>query len=291
MTARDAGGAGRPYTALVLAASRGARDPLAAAQRLSHKCLVRVGGEPMLLRVLRSLGASQRVGRIAISIDDPGALEAVPGLAPLLDWRSVAMVPSAATPSLSVARAVETLENPWPLLVTTADHPLLTPAMVDHFCAEAVSAEADLAVALAAASLVLARHPDARRTFLRVRGERYTGCNMFALMTPNAVRAADFWQALEAHRKRPWRIFKAFGAAAILRFAAGGMTLDAAMRAASRRLDLKAVAVEMPFPDAAIDVDKPDDLALAEAVLRAREEAGETSAMYSRPSWPNSKDQ
>ena len=278
------------FTALVLAAGRGTDDPVAASQNLGHKCLVRVGGEPMLLRVLRALSASQRVGRIAISIEHPGALEAVPGLAPLLDWRSVAMLPSAATPSLSVARAAETLENPWPLLVTTADHPLLTPAMIDHFCAEAALAGADLAVALAAASLVLARHPDTRRTFLRFRGERYTGCNMFALMTPKAARAADFWQGLEAHRKRPWRILKAFGAAAMLRFIAGGMTLEAAMRAASRRLGLKAVAVEMPFPDAAIDVDKPDDLRLAEAVLRTREEAGEAFAMHSRPSWPNAKD-
>ena len=275
-----------PFTALVLAAGRGADDPLATARGLSHKCLVRVGGEPMLLRVLGALGASRRVGRIAISIEDAGALEAVPGLAPLLDWRSIAMVPSAATPSLSVVRAAETLESPWPLLVTTADHPLLTPAMVDHFCAEAALADADLAVALASASLVLARHPDARRTFLRFRDERYTGCNMFALMNPNAARAANFWQRIEAHRKRPWRILKAFGAVAMLRFVAGGMTLKAAMRAASRRLDLKAVAVEMPFPDAAVDVDKPDDLTLAESVLRAREEAGESVAAYSPPSWP-----
>ena len=290
--ARDTGGASaRRYTALVLAASRGATDPLAAARRVSHKCFLRVGGEPMLLRVLRTLGASESIGRIAISIEDPEVLAAVPGLAPLLDWRSIAMVPSAATPSLSVARAVETLERPWPLLVTTADHPLLTPAMVDHFCAGAVAAEADLAVALAAASLVLAGHPDTRRTFLRVRGERYTGCNLFALMTPKAARAADFWHRLEAHRKRPWRIVAAFGVAAILRFVAGGMTLEAALSAASTRLDLKAVAVEMPFPDAAIDVDKPDDLALAEAVLRAREAAGDAPAMYSRPSWPHTKNQ
>lgn len=285
--ARDTGGAAeRPFTALVLAASRGGADPLATARNQGHKCLLRVGGEPMLLRVLRTLGASQSIGRVAISIEDPGVFAAVPGLASLLDWRSVAMVASAATPSLSVARAADTLENPWPLLVTTADHPLLTPAMVDHFCAEAVLAKADLAVGLAAASLVLAKHPDARRTFLRVRGERYTGCNMFALITPKAARAAGFWHRMEAHRKRPWRIVAAFGAAAILRFVAGGMTLEAAMHAVSRRLDLKVVAVEMPFPDAAIDVDKPDDLALAEAILRAREAAGEPTTTYSRPSWP-----
>ena len=75
-----------PFTALVLAAGRGADDPLATARGLSHKCLVRVGGEPMLLRVLGALGASRRVGRIAISIEDAAALEV---LRPLLPDRHV----------------------------------------------------------------------------------------------------------------------------------------------------------------------------------------------------------
>ncbi len=44
-----------PFTALVLAASRGAADPVARAEGLSHKCLVDTAGTPMLLRVLAAL--------------------------------------------------------------------------------------------------------------------------------------------------------------------------------------------------------------------------------------------
>ena len=285
MTADDADGADCRFTALVLAGRRGGTDPVAATQRLSHKSLARVGGVPMLLRVLRTLAASRSIGRTAVSIEDPTILAAVPGLGPLIARRAIDVVASAATPSLSVTKAIGALGGPWPLLVTTGDHPLLTSAMVDHFCAQAAQTRADLAAAVASASVVLAQNPGARRTFLPFRDDRYTGCNLFALMTPAAADAAVFWRRLDSHRKRPWRVFGAFGPLAILRFVAGGLTLDAGMRAASRRLGLDAVAVKMPFFDAAIDVDKPADLALAENILNARDARGEVPAAGTQPPW------
>ncbi|MCH7942868.1 MAG: hypothetical protein IIB67_06525 [Proteobacteria bacterium] len=159
---------------------------------------------------------------------------------------------------------------PWPVLATTADVPLLRPEMVDHFCARALAADADIAVGLASATVVLERYPDAVRTYLRFRGERYTGCNLFALMTPAAMNAVGFWRRVEIDRKRPWRLFTGFGPLAIARFLAGGATLDSALAAASMRLGLTAAAVRMPFADAAIDVDKPADMELVESIIRAR---------------------
>lgn len=257
---------GRQFTVLVMAASRGPVDPVAEACGLSHKCLAPVAGETMLGRVLGALERSAHVGRVAVSIESPDVINRNPDLAA----RDITIIPSAASPCASVLRALDDLDYPWPVLVTTADHPLLTPAMVYHFCGEALVSGADVAVALASASRILADYPDARRTFLPFRGERYSGCNLFALMTPRAARAVDFWRGLEAHRKHPWRLFRAFGLVAVIRFLAGGMALSAALTAASRRLDLTAAAITMPFAEAAIDVDKPDDLALVEDILRHR---------------------
>jgi GTP:adenosylcobinamide-phosphate guanylyltransferase len=259
------------FTALVMAANRAAGDVVARAHGVSHKCLVTVAGETMLSRVLRALDDSPRVGRIAISIEDPAVVAGIPGLAARLERGELAVVPSAASPCLSALTAITTLDDPWPLLVTTADHPLLSPAMVDHFCGEALTSGADVAVAVAPESVVLAEYPDALRTFLPFRGDRYTGCNLFALMAPRATRAVEFWRRLEAHRKHPWRLFRAFGPAAALGFVA------AAMAAVSRRLDVNAASVTMPFAEAAIDVDKLADLALVEDILRRRQVIGEQS--------------
>ncbi len=260
----------RRLTALVLAARRGGDDTVAALGSCSHKCLLPIGGRTMLGRVLEALAASGSVGAMAISIDDPAALKGSPEVAALIEAHDITLLPSAATPSLSVGHAIDALDQPWPVLVTTADVPLLSAEMIDHFCGHALACDTDVAAGLASATVVLDRYPDAMRTFMRFRGERYTGCNLFALMTPAAIKAVTFWAGVERHRKRPWRLFRSFGPMAMARFLAGGATLDSAMAAASMRLGLTAAAVVMPFPDAAIDVDKPADMKLVESIIRAR---------------------
>ena len=42
------------------------------------------------------------------------------------------------------------------------------------------------------------------------------------------------------------------------------------MHRVSRRLGIGAVAIKMPFAEAAIDVDKPEDLNLIEEILRTQ---------------------
>ena len=258
------------FTALVLAARRGGDDAVAALGPCSHKCLLPIAGRTMLGRVLEALAASGSVAAMAISIDDPAALRGSPEIAALIEAHDITLIDAAATPSLSVGQAIDTLAEPWPVLVTTADSPLLSAEMIDHFCAQAVACDADVATGLASATVVLERYPDALRTFMRFRGERYTGCNLFALMTPAALAAVRFWRRVEQDRKRPWRIFKAFGLLAALRFVTGGATLDAALAAASRRLGLTVAAVRMPFADAAIDIDKPAHVKLVEGIIRGR---------------------
>ncbi len=260
----------RRFTALVLAARRGGDDTVAALGSCSHKCLLPIGGRTMLGRVLEALAASGSVGAMAISIDDPAALKGSPEVAALIEAHDITLIDAAATPSLSVGHAVDALAEPWPVLVTTADVPLLSAEMIDHFCGHALACDTDVAAGLASATVVLDRYPDAMRTFMRFRGERYTGCNLFALMTPAALAAVVFWRRVEQDRKRPWRIFKDFGPLAILRFLIGGATLESALSAASRRLGLTAAAVYMPFADAAIDVDKPANVKLVESIIRGR---------------------
>lgn len=251
------------WKTLVLAAGRGPDDPMARAYGVTHKCLVEVGGRPMLARVIETLLASPEIASIAISIEDAAIARTALGEL----YGKVTIVPSSATAPASV-RAV--LEQGAPLFVTTADHPLLTTEMVAYFLAQATGANADLAVGLATAETILAAYPDARRTFIPLGRTRVSGCNLFALRTSRARSALDFWQNLEQMRKRPLKIIGAFGPLAIARFILGGFDHDSAFRAASKRLGLTARPVLMPFAEAAVDVDKPADKELAEAILARR---------------------
>ena len=79
------------------------------------------------------------------------------------------------------------------------------------------------------------------------------------------------WQYLEQSRKKPWRLVAAFGWPALIRYALGLLSLDGAFRIVSTRLGLVAKPILLPFAEAAIDVDKPSDLALAGEILKLRD--------------------
>ncbi|MDB5369361.1 MAG: hypothetical protein JWP20_919 [Roseomonas sp.] len=250
-------------TAVILAGSRaGAADPMAVAGGVSHKALLRVGGVPMLARVLAALQASPGIGRIVVMIEDPPRNLAGFDLPPGVELRE-----SAASPSRSVAAALA--EFGAPLLVTTADHALLTPAMVEHFLA-AVPPGTDVAAGLARAETVLAAWPGTRRTWMRFRDGRFSGCNLFWMGGPAAAAVVTFWLRAEQNRKKPLAMVALLGPLALLRFALGLLSLPAALALLGRRTGARLAAVDMPFAEAAVDVDKPADLVLAEEVLAAR---------------------
>jgi len=253
-------------TALVLAGSRGAADPVALHAGVAHKALAPVAGIPMLQRVLDALGASSSVMRIVVQTNEPAIVAGLPKLQRAVAEGLIEILPTAASPAQSVSAAIGRLD--FPLLVTTADHALLTPQMVDDFCARVPSV--DIAVALAEASTVLAKYPGALRTFYKLGGKRYSGCNLFALMTPRARQAIDFWVRLEQHRKSPWRLIAAIGVRPLLLYLTGRLDLAKAMAELSRIVGVHGEAVVMPQAEAPIDVDKPEDLVLAEQILAAR---------------------
>lgn len=245
-------------TALVLAGSRrGADDPLAVHAGVSHKAVIEVGGEPMVLRVIRAL-AEAGYDRIVVQIERPELIQALSGRFP--PGVSVETLPAAAGPSLSVIQALDRLGAP--LLVTTADHALLRPEWVRWFV-DHVPGDADMAAALARAEAVTAAAPEGKRTFLRFADGSFSGCNLFYLATGDARRVLELWREVEEKRKEPLKLLARLGPMIAVRYALGRLRLDEALARLAALSGAKASIVELPFGQAAIDVDKPSDLELA----------------------------
>jgi GTP:adenosylcobinamide-phosphate guanylyltransferase len=236
----------------------------------------------MLLRVVRTLAAAPSVGRLVVSIDEPAALDEVPELAAQVRDGRLGVHASLSSPSRSVLDLLSGLAEDEPALVTTADHALLTPEMVEHFLAAASTSRADLLVGLVARSVLQARFPESTRTYLQLRGEHYSGANLFAFRTPEAQRAASFWVRAESFRKRPWRMVSAFGPIPLLLFLLRRLDLDAALERASRVIGARVEAVRLPFAEAAIDVDRPSDLELVTRIL-SDTQSGRSPSAPKRP--------
>jgi len=251
------------WHALVLAASRGPNDPMAKRYGVSHKCLIEVGGEKMLARVVNVLAAHPNIQSIRVSIEDETALDLALG-----DNRGeVIFEPSTTSAPASVLQALSHINDGQKVLVTTGDHALLDRDMLDHFMVSAEQSEGDLNVGLASDKIILEVYPNAKRTFLKFGPDRVSGCNLFAFKTPHAQKVLAFWQKIEKNRKNPFKLVAAFGFKAIVAYLTSSINLEKAFELASDRIGVVAKPVLMPFANAAIDVDKPEDKDLVEEIL------------------------
>ena len=257
-----------PRCAVVLAGRRSADDPLAVAAGAAHRALLDIDGDPMLLRVVRRLLARPGLDRVVINIDAPELLDAIPELVRLRTQGAVEVVRSTESPSRSVLESLEQAGlDEAPVLVTTADHALLDDAMLDAFLGASARVDADLTFALVPSRAIRARFPETQRTYLRFRDEAYSGANLFLFRTPESRRAALFWQRVESDRKRPWRIARAFGWANLALFLLRRLDLDAALERASRVVGARVEAIPLAIAEAAVDVDKIQDLELVRRIL------------------------
>jgi len=251
------------YTAIVLAGSRPGRDAFAEQYGTDLKALIPVGGEPMVRRPVEALLASSAVAKILVLSQQPARIAEAITADPRIEQRE-----SRGTIAETLLAMLGDRGTNWPLLVTTADHALLDPATVDEFCVAAGGT--DIAIGVVERANLIRRLPETRRTWLKFRGGAYTGANLFALKSPNVRPAIELWRSVEQDRKKAWRILSLLGPIVLLMAALRLISVDEVMARLSTRLGLTVKAVKLTNPLAGVDVDKPADHALAEAILAGR---------------------
>ena len=251
------------WTAVLLAGSRPGGDPFAEQFGTDLKALIPVAGEPMVQRPARALLESKDIGRILVLTQSPERIKNV-----LPDDRRIEVMESKGTIAETIEELMLKGSSRFPMLVTTADHALLDPGMVSEFIAKATGA--DLAIGVVERQSLLARLPQTKRTWLVFRGGAYSGANLFALGSIKALAAVEQWRSVEQDRKKGWRVLAALGPALFLGAVLRLRTLDQSVASMGARLGMIARAVVLTDPLAAVDVDKPVDHAIVEAVLAGR---------------------
>lgn len=252
---------------LVLAGSRPGPDPLLEGTGLASKALFPISGEPMLARVLAALGDSPEIGPITVVAQDTGALSANPDIARVargVTWRD-------ASGSIADAVSAALTSVAGPLLVTTADNVLLTPAMISQFLSE--GAGSDVAVGLVSRRAVERAGFSSARTWLKFRRDHWSGANLFLLGGRQALPLVDFWRSLEQDRKKGMKIVGAFGPGLLLAALLRLIDIHAFASRVAARFGLSGKVVPMAAAEACIDADKPPDIAVIEAILADRAKA------------------
>jgi len=256
------------FTAVVLAADREIDNPVARAAGTPCKAFAPVAGVPMVLRVLDALKNSDSVGRCVLCGPSWSLIEQEHELHDRITSGQLTWIDHEATPSSSAYQAMQSLSANTSVLLTSSDHAMLNPQIVDKFCQRALESDCDVVAALASYKLVNNTYPDVRRTTLKFRDGVYCSCNLFGFLTSRARVAADFWRRVEQQRKKPLRVIGALGWITVLRYILGRLSLDQSLRQLSGRLGVNAGTVLLPYAQAAIDVDTVADWQFVQKITK-----------------------
>jgi hypothetical protein len=254
--------------AIVLAGERPGGNALAQHFGLASSVLVDVAGQTSLRRVMATLTASSSVDGGRLCGPDEAVLKDNGEIQQLLDQSSLTWCPPEAGPAESVLATLATMPE-RPVLLTAADHALLTPEIVDTFCNLALLSDADFIVGLVPYARVREAFPDSKRTVLNFADGEYCGSNLFMIRTAEGARLLEFWKNIAQHRKRPWRMAREIGLGTLFRYLTRQLTLPEILTRIGAKAGCRVGYVEVLAPRAAVDVDSIADHALAEQILSA----------------------
>jgi len=261
-----------PMTAIVLAGDRTKQDSLINHSKAPCKALIDIDGIPMVRRVLNALQQSSAVSKILLAGPEAGEVAIDKLLSELIASEEISWRDPEVSPAASAYNSMQSLASDTPVLLTTADHPLLTREIVDAFCRQSLADDIDVTVGLAPHALITEAYPGIKKTALRFSDGEFCGCNLYAFLTPEGRQVARFWRKIEQHRKKPRVLIGLLGWWTLLRYRLGMLPLDEALAKLGKRLGLRLRAVILPYANAAIDVDSIADLALVDGFLKAAED-------------------
>lgn len=265
MSPPDAPFTAAPFTGIILAGQRSGRvDPLAEEAGVANKSLVPIAGAPLIRHVVDALIATPGLARLRIVVE--------PGSAPLIAAAlpagiTVEFLPAAANLADSVYAAARGIGEP--MIVTTSDNVLLTPAANLAMLA-ALAGGADVALAVATEASVMAAHPEGQRRFYRLADDAYSNCNLYALGGARAAAAAETFRSGGQFAKKPLRMLAAIGPLTLVLLLRRRLPLRVAIARISRRFRLRVEPVVLTDGSHAIDVDNARTHRVAELLLLAR---------------------
>jgi GTP:adenosylcobinamide-phosphate guanylyltransferase len=224
-----------------------------------NKAFVRIGGVPMVARTIAGLRSSSRIDRI-VAVAPPSAA-AHPALATASEVRG------------DGARMIESLRSGLQgftedalVVVAASDLPALDAEAVDEFVDGVLARELDVAYACLERRYHVAAYPEFPHTWARMREGRYCGGGLIALRPRVLPRLGTFMDRLGAARKSPLRLAGLFGWDVLARFAIGRLAIaDAEARASRLMGGARVGAIRCTRPQVALNVDRVDDVAKANA--------------------------
>jgi GTP:adenosylcobinamide-phosphate guanylyltransferase len=250
---------GTQVPAILLAGGRD-KGPLAETTGQTIRGLVPLLGKPMISYVTDALSAAALIGEtLAVG---PEALKPALGGCRLL--------PEGESLLANIQAGLAAVPHEGHALLVTADIPLLTPDALDDFIRRGLEMDADVRYPIIPQAANDAKTPGMKRTYVKLREGRFTGGNMMLVKVAAFQKMEPLVQEAYALRKKPLKLGQRLGWGFLLRMPLGLLHIADVETTVGRVLGGKARAVRTNYAEIGADVDKPEDMTLAEGFLKFR---------------------
>lgn len=238
----------------------GTNSELERLEGISNKALIKIGDKEMIRYVLEAFRRVEEIERIALV----GPVEQFEFLK---DDYSLELVPEESSILENLAAANRFLNTTRPLLIGTADIPLVTSEGTADFLQKCSPYDFDFYYPIVSKEACEKYYPGVKRTFVKLKEGTFTGGNMF-LVNPAKIEASlPFLKQFIDSRKKPLKMVTLLGAGFLLSGLTGKLSIAGLEKRFTSLFDLKARAIISSYPEIGFDMDKPDDLELMRKLI------------------------
>lgn len=255
-------------------------DPLYTYSHGDSKALIDVAGKPMIQWVLDALGDAKHVDNIiVIGLSPKSNLTCKKPLHFLSNQgRMLSNIVAGVNKSLELDK-----KNKY-VLVVSSDIPTLKPDMVDWLVEKSQETKDDLYYGVCPREVMEARFPGSKRTYTKLKDMELCGADMHVSHVTMATEHLDMWESLIGNRKNPLKQASIIGLGIFFQVFTKSITLDDLVVKVSNRIGIKGRAIQFPYAEPCMDIDKPHQLEmLREDLVKQQRKSVATAKRQANP--------
>ncbi|NLY91488.1 MAG: NTP transferase domain-containing protein [Firmicutes bacterium] len=233
--------------------------PLKAMGGTLYEAGIPINNRPMVEYIIKVLEEMEEVEKVLVAIP--------PGIITPERWTKVKIIPPGERMIDSLIHAIQHVQPTGYVLVVASDIPFITKEAIRDFLASCRRRPAEVYYPFVPKTVVHAKYPTTKRTFVRLKEATVTGGNVFLIQPRILLAYRDRIEQAIALRKRPIKLCRLLGFKFLVKLLTGQLQVAEIEARVEEILQVRGAGILSMYPEIGVDVDKPSDLLLARAIL------------------------
>ncbi len=247
-------------------------DPLYEYTQGASKAMLDIEGKPMIQWALDALSGTPKVGQVVViglpenaqaQLSCTKPLTYLPNQGGMLD-----------NILAGAGKVVDLNPQADVILSVSSDIPAITPSIVEWMVKEIERSDKDVFYNVVTRAEMERRYPGSNRSYMRLKNMEVCGGDLTAFRAAIITSdKGDVLKELISARKNVFKQASIIGYITLFLLLTRQLTLEGVVQRASNALNIRAAALPCPYPEIAMDVDKPYQLEILRKDLQRQTSA------------------